>query len=187
MTDTTKRSRRTLLVLLALFFAPLAASFILYYGFDWRPAGGSNHGELLQPLRQLPGNAAPLLGKWALVYVGDGRCDADCRRALVFARQTRLSLNKDMTRVNWSFMAISQCCDREYLDRDHAGLQLLDVSDSQASDALRAVLPAAQDGLRHALFIIDPRGNIVMRYDVRDSPRGLLDDMKKLLKLSHIG
>jgi hypothetical protein len=27
----------------------------------------------------------------------------------------------------------------------------------------------------------------VLRYDVRESPRGLLDDMKKLLKLSHIG
>jgi hypothetical protein len=187
MTETTKRSRRTLLVLLALFFAPLAASFILYYGFNWRPAGGSNHGVLLQPLRQLPATAAPLLGKWALVYVGDGSCDEDCRRALVFARQTRLSLNKDMSRVNWALMAVSQCCDREYLDREHNGMQLFDVSDSNQGDALRAVLPSAADTWRHYLFVIDPRGNIVMRYDVRESPRGLLDDMKKLLKLSHIG
>jgi len=26
-----------------------------------------------------------------------------------------------------------------------------------------------------------------MRYDVRDSPSGLRDDLKKLLELSHIG
>jgi hypothetical protein len=47
------------------------------------------------------------------------------------------------------------------------------------------VLPA-QD-LPHSLFVIDPLGNIVLRFDVRSNPRGLLEDMKKLLKLSHIG
>ncbi len=39
----------------------------------------------------------------------------------------------------------------------------------------------------HSLYIVDPLGNLVMRYDTRDTPKGLLDDLKKLLKLSHIG
>jgi len=50
---------------------------------------------------------------------------------------------------------------------------------------LRSVLPPGE--LAHWLFVVDPLGNIVMRYDVRKEPRGLLDDLKKLLKLSHIG
>ena len=37
------------------------------------------------------------------------------------------------------------------------------------------------------LFIVDPLGNLVLRYDVRQSPKGLLSDLQKLLKLSHIG
>ena len=47
-TVATKRAsqRRMLLLLVALFFVPLAASFILYYAVGWRPAGGTNHGEL---------------------------------------------------------------------------------------------------------------------------------------------
>jgi hypothetical protein len=60
---------------------------------------------------------------------------------------------------------------------------VIDVAGDRA--ALLGVLPG-QD-LTHSLFVIDPVGNIVLRYDVRNSPRGLLEDMKKLLKLSHIG
>jgi hypothetical protein len=38
-----------------------------------------------------------------------------------------------------------------------------------------------------SLFIVDPLGNLMMRYDVRQDPKGLLQDLKKLLSLSHIG
>ncbi len=177
--------RRTLLLLAALFFVPLAAAFILYYGVGWRPSAGTNHGELLKPVRQMPEIFAPFLGKWTLVYVGDGRCDADCRQALVFARQTRLSLNKDMDRVNRLLLTTGNCCDLAYVDKEHPGLKVNDISESKEDLAeWLALLPPDQG---HWLYIIDPLGNIVMRYDVRKEPRGLLDDLKKLLKLSHIG
>jgi hypothetical protein len=185
MTDAPPPQRRTLYILIALFFLPLAAAFILYYGVGWRPSGGTNHGELLQPMRQLPEDAAPLRDKWALVYIGDGSCNADCRVALVFARQTRLSLNQEMTRVNRALLAIDNCCDLAYLDKEHDGIKVFDVSEPESRDGLLAMVPAKD--LQHSLFVVDPLGNIVMRYDVRDSPRGLLDDLKKLLKLSHIG
>ncbi|MET0282421.1 MAG: hypothetical protein ABW278_15040 [Steroidobacteraceae bacterium] len=191
MTDTppalpAKRQRRTLLLLVALFFMPLAVAFLLYYGTGWRPTGGTNHGELLQPLRQLPVAADELQDKWALVYVGDGRCvDEVCRNALWTARQTRLSLNQEMTRVNRALLATSNCCDRGFLDKEHEGIKVFDVSEPAAQGALLAQLPPGD--LAPYLFIVDPRGNIVMRYDTRQNPRGLLDDLKKLLKLSHIG
>ncbi len=185
MSDTVKPQRRTMLVLLALFFLPLAASFLLYYGFKWRPAGGTNHGELLDPYRQLPAAIAASEDKWALVYVGNGRCDADCQRSLVVARQTRLSLNKDMVRVSRTLLATSACCDNDYLWREHEGLQVKDVSAPDARAELLSVLPP--DALEHHLFVVDPRGNIVLRFDTRGNPRGLLEDLKKLLKLSHIG
>ncbi|MEO6078181.1 MAG: hypothetical protein ABIQ86_00145 [Steroidobacteraceae bacterium] len=186
MPEAPKSQRRTLLIITALFFVPLAAAFILYYGVGWRPAGGTNNGELLQPVRQMPEVYAPLLGKWNLVYVGDGQCDEDCRQALVLARQTRLSLNKDMERVNRLLLTTGNCCDLAYLDKEHPGLKVNDISEP-AEDLEQWLLLLPPGDLRHWLFVVDPLGNIVMRYDVRKEPRGLLDDLKKLLKLSHIG
>lgn len=186
MTETSKApQRRMMLMLLAVFLLPLVAAFVLYYGLGWRPAGSTNHGELLEPFQQLGDESAALREKWALVYVGDGRCDEDCRRALLVGRQTRLSLNQEMTRVNRALFATAGCCDLKFLDEAHAGIKVFDVSEPDARDGLLALLPPGDH--RHHLFVVDPIGNIVLRFDTRQNPRGLLDDMKKLLKLSHIG
>lgn len=191
MTETDEKirlrsQRRMLLLLAALFLLPIAAAFILYYGMQWRPSGQTNHGELYSPARPLPQSPAPLADrKWTFVYAGDGACDDDCRRSLVFARQTRLSLAQNTTRVERVFLATGNCCDRAYLDEQHAGLVVLDAAADPALAAVIAALPEADR--QHSLFIVDPLGNLVMRYDTREEPRGLLDDMKKLLKLSHIG
>ena len=42
-------------------------------------------------------------------------------------------------------------------------------------------------GREHLLFVVDPLGNLIMSYDARQNPRGLLADLQKLLRLSHIG
>ncbi len=180
-----KTSRRTLYLLLGLFFVPLATSFILYYVVEWRPAGGTNHGELLQPLRQLPEPVSALQGKWAIVYVGDGACDAACRNALYVARQTHVLLNKDMDRLDRAFVATSGCCDQAFLDAEHAGIRVFDASAPDARAGLLAALPPGDHA--DALYVVDPLLNIVLRFDARENPKGLLEDIKKLLKLSHIG
>ena len=185
MNDAPRPQRRTLILLLSLFFVPLVASFLLYYVFGWRPAAQSIHGELITPVRPLPEGSEALRKAWALVYVGDGRCDSDCQTALVFARQTRLSLNKEMDRVNRVLLVTDNCCEVDYLKKEHDGIKVFDVSAPEDRAALMAVLPEVE--LRHTLFVVDPLGNLVMRYDVRKEPAGLRDDLRKLLKLSHIG
>jgi hypothetical protein len=35
--------------------------------------------------------------------------------------------------------------------------------------------------------VVDPLGNLMMSYDARNDPHGLLEDLRKLLRLSHIG
>lgn len=190
-----RKNLRTVGALAALFFVPLLVSFWMYYGSAWRPAASTNHGELLEPARPLPhvdlrdaaGTFAPanvLSEKWALVYVGDGQCNEACRNSLYFMRQTRLSLNNEMTRVARVFLAAEQCCNREFLEREHSGLIVLDATGPEARDLVNAF---PQTDRAQSLFIVDPLGNLVMRYDVREDPKGLLTDLKKLLKLSHIG
>ena len=189
------RNLRTVAALAALFFLPLALAFYTYYGTAWRPAGRVNHGSLLTPPRQLPQPALPRVppgasgevtfrGDWTLVYVGDGACDEDCRHALLVMRQTRLALNNDMTRVERVWLTTGTCCPAEAGAPREAGLVVLDAS-GPAAGALLAAFPAA--GRAHSLFVVDPLGNLMMSYDARRDPHGLLEDLRRLLRLSHIG
>lgn len=194
------RNLRTLALLAALFLLPLLLAFCTYYGSSWRPLGSVAHGVLIQPPRPLPQvDLAPVpLGapgpaaaanalfreRWTLVYIGDGACAAACRETLWTMRQTRLALNNDMTRVARVFLVSAGCCAREFLASEHQGLTVLDAQGAQAAPLL-AQFPAADR--EHTLYIVDPLGNLMMSYDARQNPRGLLEDLKKLLRLSHIG
>jgi len=177
------RARKQIWILIALFFAPLALAFLLYYGGGWRPPGSTNKGELISPPRPLPDGAA-WHGKWTLVYVGDGRCDEQCRAALLLTRQTRLALNADMTRVHRVFLVTGNCCDRTYLAAEHPDLGVEQV-DNAAGAALLAVFPDVTSG---SIYIVDPLGNLMMRHAPSVGlSKDLLEDLRKLLKLSHIG
>ncbi len=193
------RARTQVWVLVAIFFGPLLAAFILYYGMgSWRPHGSTNKGELITPVRPLPEVELPAAadepfstqdfhGKWTLVYVGDGQCDERCREALVLTRQTRLALSKDMDRVQRLLLVSNNCCDRTYLQTEHPDLRTASI-DNQAGQNLLSQFPEGSDASQQGrIYIVDPLGNLMMSY-APDAPRkGLLDDMKKLLKLSHIG
>jgi len=196
------RNLRTLALLAALFFLPLLLAFLSYYGTGWRPAHHVNHGVLIAPPRTLPPTplppllpaatdaaastpaSAPWHGYWSLVYIGEGACSVTCRETLYVMRQTRLGLDTDMTRVQRVFLVTAACCDREYLGAEHPGLMVLDAR-GPAGRALLAAFPL--QGREHTLFIVDPLGNLMMSYDARQNPHGLLLDLKKLLRLSQIG
>lgn len=182
------RNLRTIGALAALFVLPLALSFWMYYGGGWQPAGRTNHGELFQPPRPLQlaqwPQARALSGKWAMIYNASGTCAVSCQNALLVMRQTRLSLNNKMDRVVRVLIARQNCCDPEFLEREHRGLVVLDSESARAQPVLQAFPNAGRDD---SLFLVDPLGNLVLRYDARDDPKGLLRDLEKLLKLSHIG
>jgi hypothetical protein len=188
------RNLRTIGALAALFFLPIAASFWLYYR-GWSPAAHVNHGELLQPPRALPAVSLPSAGsgaavanvfakRWALVYVGDGRCDSACRSALYVMSWARLALGRDMSRVQRVFLVTADCCDEAFLARAYPGVVVLDASASSAHSLL-ASFPLGDR--RSMIFVVDPLGNLMMRYDLHRDPKGLLQDLQLLLRLSQIG
>lgn len=188
------RGQKTLVGLAVLFLAPLAIAFIIYYGHGglaFSPAKRLNHGELLQPARPLPRTSFTLADgsqpgeaffrhHWTLLFVGDGRCDTRCTQALYDTRQVRLALNRDMTRVQRLFLAKGDCCDFEKLRREHPDLAVARVS---PDDALSAQL----SGDSGDVYLVDPLGNLVMRYGPDAPAKGMLEDLKRLLRLSQIG
>ena len=194
MNEARRRGRQVLMLIGALFLVPVLIAFALYYGRIWQPSGSTSKGVLITPprplagagLRNPDGSAASLdllKDKWTLIYIGDGACDADCQTALVLGRQTRLALNNEMTRVQRVFLATGNCCATGYFSKEQPGLIALDASAPETARLL-----AQFDGDRaHSLYIVDPLGNLMMRHDAAHTSKDLLTDLKKLLKLSHIG
>src|SRR5579859_567916 len=135
--DLRARNLRMLGLLAGLFLLPLLLAFYMYYGTDWRPVKRVNHGTLISPVRPLPAatlkresltdpdpNAPPgadlpepklFRDKWSIVYIGEGNCDERCRQALYVMRQTRLSLNNEMSRVDRFFRVPGTCCAKNFL------------------------------------------------------------------------
>jgi cytochrome oxidase Cu insertion factor (SCO1/SenC/PrrC family) len=193
-----------LLALAALFFAPLAVSFYLYYGGDWRPGHRVNRGDLVSPARPLPQASLPLAReqdakgtrtdptflqrKWTLLYVGGGACTARCRTDLYNTRQVRIALNRDMDRVQRVFVAEGECCDWPYLDREHPDLTTV-LAGAEAAPLL-SVLPSyngVDPKTADRIYLIDPLGNLMMSYAPDAKPKGMLEDLKRLLGLSSVG
>lgn len=182
MTTANARGLRTLLGLAALFFVPLFAAFALYYGGGWRPAQSTNHGVLLR--RPVQVEAPWPAHKWTLVQVGAERCADTCRNALYVTRQTRLSLAKEIDRVQRVLVAPADCCEADFLLHEHPGLIHLDAASAAGRALLAALPPGTPD---QTIYLVDPLGNLIMTFDARDNPKGLLSDLRKLLNLSHIG
>jgi hypothetical protein len=195
------RGRRQLVLLAALFFVPLAIAFWMYYGpAGWRPAGDASKGDLIEPARPLAEialatadgkltDARFLRGKWSMVYVGDGLCDDRCRKALYLTRQSRIALNKDMDRVQRVFLVTDRCCDRGFLAQEHPDLIVARVDDGASAALLEPFptyggVPLADAG---RIYLVDPHGNLLMSYAPTAPDKALLTDVKKLLRLSHIG
>ena len=196
-----RRGRRQLLILAAIFFVPLAVAFWLYYGGSgWRPVGGTNKGDLIEPAVPLPAvpltradgtrTAADFLrGSWTMAYLGDGACDERCRKALYLSRQTRIALNKDIDRVQRVFLATGGRVDAAFLAAEHPDLTVVLLGADPDSKALLAQIPAL-GGVAPAtagrLYLVDPLGNLMLSYSAASPDKALLTDVKKLLRLSHI-
>ncbi|MFC4310255.1 SCO family protein [Steroidobacter flavus] len=192
------RSRKQIWILIGAFFAPLALAFLLYYGMGIRPTGTTNKGDLISPAVPLPEVELPgatdqtlaanaLRGKWSMVFIGDGACDARCREALTLMRQTRLALGDKMERVQRVFLVTGNCCDQAYLEAEHDGL-LLGRIDNPAGQTLLETFPdTTQAAGLGRIYLVDPLGNLMMKYEPGAPQKGLFEDLKKLLKLSHIG
>lgn len=193
MNEGTRRPSRSwqAWALALMFFAPLLAASWLYYATGWRPGGTTNHGEILSPAVPLPQLALPtpqgsrtdadfLRGHWTLMYSGDGPCEAACRSALEHARQVRLALGRRMDRVQLVYLYPTAAPDGDWLEREHPEL-VAASSAGPEGERLRDTLPGA------GFWLVDPLGNAMMRYPPDVTQEDLLEDLKKLLRVSRIG
>jgi cytochrome oxidase Cu insertion factor (SCO1/SenC/PrrC family) len=182
--------RSKLLILFGVFAVPVVAAYLAYFG--WRPAGHSNYGELIKatPLQQTGGQALDgrpssldaLHGEWVMVHVGPGQCDADCAQQLYMMRQVRIALGKDQSRFERLWVVTDNATPDAALLADHPGLHVW----RPAEAAFVEQFPAANDRTDH-IYVVDPLGNLMLRFPAQPDSKGMMKDLKLLLKASQIG
>ena len=175
------RRGRVKFALLGAFFALPFVLAPLAYWLDWAPGTTSNYGELITPARPLGGTPLEALrGKWVLVSFDAAACDAYCERKLYFMRQVRRAQGKDQERVERLWLVTDAGRPRGAL------LSAIEGTRVERAGMLPAQFPAASSAVDH-IYVIDPLGNLMMRFPREPDPSRMLKDLQRLLKVSGIG
>ncbi len=189
-----KRTHWTLFLVLAVCAAPMVLSYFTYYVI--KPTTRTNYGELIDPraypipdlgtvaLDGKPAALADYAGKWLLLQADTGACPKTCTDKLFWQRQIRLTQGKDMERIERVWLVTDDTPLQTELMKQYDGTHMLRVDPAK----LAAWLPVAQ-GTRATdhIYVIDPLGNLMMRFPKDPDPNKIKRDISKLLKASRIG
>jgi len=183
------RARLKLLAIMALFAAPIVASTVTYHFF--RPESTANYGQLITPpaaittARFLGAGGGSfgfeeVRGKWVLIASDSGACPEACVAKLTLMRQVRLMLGRKASRVV-----------RVYVADDTRTMtpQALAPFDGTIAITVQpgTLLPLSAVNDRAHIYVVDPLGNVMMRFPADAEPRRMLRDLERLLKASQVG
>jgi hypothetical protein len=160
--------------------------------FVWPPTSRLNYGELIEP-RPLPdrewhaldGKAfrlSQLRGKWLLLQVDSGGCGKDCKRKLLYMRQARLAQGAGAERIERIWLLSDSVSPDPLLLRDYPGLRVLRGTE----ETRLPELPAAHSPADY-IYVVDPLGNLMLRFPSNPDARRMMKDIDRLLRASRIG
>ena len=185
-----KKNRRTLILLFVVLCAPIIVSYTLYFS-GVRPGSTVNYGELLQ-VKPLTGTALnqadqtifrmrQLRGKWVLAIVDSGKCDDQCQKKLYYMRQVRLTQHKEKDRLERLWLIDDGEVPAPEILKDFEGMVVINAKDSD----LLSEIPAPASKHDH-IYLIDPIGNLMMRFPKNPDAAQMAKDIKRLLKVSQL-
>ena len=179
-TDPVKRGRAKFLLLGLFFSLPVAAGWIAWW-LDLAPGNTSNYGTLL-PTKPVPtGPLASVKGKWVLVQFDTAACDAYCERKLYFMRQVRRATGKEIQRVERVWIVTDGKAPAPALLAAIEGTVLV-----QSDERLLAAFPAEGSPAAH-IYLVDPIGNLMLRFPRDPDPSRMIKDLQRLLRVSRFG
>jgi len=185
------------LALVAVFLSPFIGGWLAFYVFDVRPESG-NYGTLVQPVkkigwpqltsvdgRQFEGGFGR---RWTFLLFSGENCDELCYANLFYMRQIRTLLGRDTMRLQ-NVLITAEPLDEKMKTFLLEFPNLLVIEDNRQQqlysqfylDGYGAV------GSTPKMYLIDPEQNLMMHYPPENDQNRVLEDIKKLMKLSQIG
>lgn len=191
----------------------LIATWLWYYVIEGEldlvgMLGTSNSGTLVQPPRQLDGfdllqaeglpqRYSDLTRKWTFLVPGTSVCDETCENMFYTTRQIHIAMGKGFNRIQRVYlsdtpvantaMSVATLSDnlpapasfKEYLAGEHRGMKAFTIAAQPHQELLAESL--INPG---TWYLVDPAGWIMMSYDAQVDYKGVISDLKFLLKNS---
>lgn len=201
------KGRWQLLGLLIFFACPILL-VLMMVKFDWHPAI-QTHGHLLSPainiklpsmlLAAQPPTIKPVLesaantpcpscrfwlDKWSMVIVAD-TCTAPCQTQLANIRQLHASLAKDIERMQRILILGSG--DVTDLRKQYPDLRIVQLTEPASSEFRQQFYTAAPERAQAGIYLVDPRGQLIMVFPPDLSPSLVRKDVTRLLRYAWAG
>lgn len=181
MTEQNKANgRKQLILMLLIAGASLGGSYALFHasqtGGVW---GTTNKCTFVNPpadlaslqIKDAEGELVASGETWWLWVVRSEPCDEACSEALHQLRQLHVLLHRDADRVRRALVTPTPV--------EHGKL-------AEAYPDL-VFLTGQVEQLPPGIYIVDPMGNLVLQYPLDAAGKPVLEDLKRLLKVSQIG
>jgi hypothetical protein len=184
------------IALVLVFISPFIAGWLALYVFELTPES-TNYGSLVQPVKKL--QWPPLESvtgelfengfdqKWSFLLFAGTSCSELCQSNLFYMRQIRTLLGRDTPRLqNVLIMAGGVDAELNAFLIDYPNLIVL--QDNSGSLVPQFQVSGVESvGSTPRLYLVDPDNNYMMYYPAEIDHYRVLDDIKKLMKLSQIG
>jgi cytochrome oxidase Cu insertion factor (SCO1/SenC/PrrC family) len=195
---TSKRNPYTVWFVVIAFIAPVALAYIMFFFVDVKSF--VNHGEILNPivhissfkLKDEDNEIIPqdvLTYKWRLISFLGKDCDEQCETRLYDTRQIHKLLAKNQHRVMRMFVHLQPAGDSltTLIEQTHPNVIHVNGDADAIIDALGDNIREGVGIMNNETYIMDPMGNVMMRFTQDQPNKEFLYDLKKLLKASQIG
>ncbi|WMS86323.1 hypothetical protein [Pleionea litopenaei] len=193
------KNRLTLIALAVVFVAPVLTAYLAYFG-GWFQGGSKSHGEIIDPPWHIDdlqithrsfGDwvSSPYMGKWNwLLVINDSKCDEKCQINWFLLQQTHLGLAKNTDKNNFLLVLnnnpIDLAGDWQKVDFMQADIQQNSIQVASQREGYSTSPLAANH-----IYLVDPLGNIFMRYPLIDSKqeaplksKDLRSDLSRVLR-----
>jgi len=200
-----QRSMLPVYLIILICLAPIVFALLAYYvpALGLRPEGHTNYGTLIEPQRPMPDSAAlplktlegepydlaSLRGQWLLVSADASACPESCVRKLFILRNSHASQGKNVQRLERIWFVLDDGKVSEQVLDAYVGTHMLRADPEKLAAFLAPDATAEQReaALKAPMWIIDPLGNLMMRFPDNADPESVRGDIRKLIYNSRIG
>jgi len=124
--------------------------------------------------------------KWHLMYFAGSQCDEACNSMLLNIRQINTAAGKNANRLRRLIVHLEQP-DEAFLTLIKAEYPEVLRLNAKTETVLAELASANPDLASQDVYLVDPLGNIMMRFTPELTFKDILHDLNTLFKVSQIG